>query len=42
MVMRATLCERGLAAAAIAAAAHKHSKQVLDSFTLNLYFSVED
>ena len=43
MVMRATLCERGPAAAvAIAAVAHKHTKHVLESLTLNLYFSVED
>jgi len=44
MVMRAALCARGPAAAAIdiAAVAHKHSQQVLESLTLNLYFSVKD
>jgi hypothetical protein len=42
MVMGATPCERGPAFAAIAAAAHKHSKQVLESLTLNPYFIVQD
>src|ERR1035438_7462272 len=39
MVMGATLCGRGPAAAAIAAAMHNQSEQVLNSFTLNLYFT---
>src|ERR1039457_6005242 len=41
MVMGATLCGRGPAAAAIAAAMHNQSEQVLNSFTLNLYFTWE-
>ena len=42
MVMRATLWGRGPEAAAIAAVAHKHSRQVLESLTLNPYFIVKD
>jgi hypothetical protein len=41
MAIVATFCGRGPAARPIAAAAYRKIKQVLNSFTLNLYFSVK-